>query len=108
MRNGIVFRKRGDRLLFVVPSDMESHIMYKYHDELGHTSVDKVCEMIMRDYWFPKTRDKVETHVANCLKYIAYSPKSGKKEGMLQAMPKGCKPFEVLHIDHFGPVEKVC
>lgn len=106
MRNGIIYRKREGKLLFVVPSSMESHILYKYHDELGHTGVDKVCEMISKNYWFPKLRSKVETHIANCLKCIAYSPKYGKKEGLLQAIPQEHQPFEKLHVDHFGPVEQ--
>ncbi|XP_036145206.1 uncharacterized protein LOC105831336 isoform X1 [Monomorium pharaonis] len=106
MRNGIVYRKKEGKLLFVVPSSMEASLLYKYHNELGHMGIDKVCEMINRNYWFPKIRSKVGTHIANCLKCIAYSPKSGKREGMLQAIPKEGRPFEVLHIDHFGPVVK--
>lgn len=106
MRNGVVYRKKKDKLLFVVPSSMESRILYKYHDELGHVGVEKVCEVISKNYWFPEMKSKVEAHVANCLKCIAYSPKTGKREGMLQIMPKEQRPFEVIHIDHFGPVEK--
>lgn len=106
MRNGIVYRKKDKRLLFVVPNSMENNILYKYHDEFGHMGVEKVYNMITRSYWFPKVRRKIEMHIANCLKCIAYSPKSGKREEMLQATPKECRPFEVLHIDHFGPVER--
>jgi len=41
MRNGLVCRKRGDKLLFYVPCAMEQEIMYKYHDEFGYFGVAK-------------------------------------------------------------------
>jgi len=31
--------------------------------------------------------------------------KVGKKEGMLQSIPKGNVPFEIIHIDHYEPVD---
>jgi len=40
------------------------------------------------------------------LKCIAYSDKSGKDEGFLHSIPKVSIPFDVIHIDHYGPVDK--
>lgn len=36
MRNGLIYRKKDKNILFYVPAAMESNVMYKYHDELGH------------------------------------------------------------------------
>ena len=36
MRNGLVYRKDGDKLSFRVPELMERNVLCKYHDELGH------------------------------------------------------------------------
>lgn len=106
MRNGLVFRKRGEELLFYVPKSMENQAMHKYHDEMGHIGTEKTTTIILRSYWFPNLRDKVETHIRNCLKCISYSPSSGKAEGFLHSIPKGNISFMTLHIDHFGPVDK--
>jgi len=43
------------------------------------------------------------SHINNCLKCVAFSPNTGK-EGFLPSIPKGSKPFELIHIDHYGPV----
>jgi len=43
-------------------------------------------------------------HIGNCLRCVAFSPKSGKEEGLLHSIPKGNVPFEI-HIDHYGPVD---
>lgn len=46
------------------------------------------------------------SYIANCLKCIAYSPDAGQKEGVLHPIPKGNLPFETLHVDHVGPLER--
>lgn len=105
LRNGLIYKKRGENLLFYVPRDMEPNILYKYHDEMGHIGIDKVCEIVQRHYWFPNLKKKVTTHVRNCLKCIAFSPTSGKVERKLHGESKEGTPFEVMHIDHTGPID---
>ncbi|GBP03953.1 hypothetical protein EVAR_91088_1 [Eumeta japonica] len=107
MRNGILYRKTNedDNVLFCVPEAMEGHVLYRYHDEVGHVGIDKTMELISGSYWFPKIREKVADHIRNCLKCIAYSDKHGREEGFLNPIPKSDWPFDVLHIDHYGPVD---
>lgn len=45
-------------------------------------------------------RKKVTDHSRNCYKCIAFNPQCGKVEGKIQSIPKGNKPFEMVHIDH--------
>ena len=106
LRNGLVYFKGSNKLLFYVPQAMEYQVIRMYHDEFGHVGRDKVVELITRFYWFPKLRDKVKNYISHCLKCIAYSPNSGKKEGYLHSIPKGNIPFDTIHIDHYGPLEK--
>jgi len=37
---------------------------------------------------------------------MSFSPRSGRPEGFLHLIPKGNVPFEIIYIDHFGPVDK--
>lgn len=105
MRNGVLYKKLSkNRVLFYVPLDMESHVLYKFHDEMGHVGINKVTDLIEKHYWFPQLKVKVKNHIENCLKCISFSSKSGKKEGFLHNIPKPDKPFEMLHIDHYGPI----
>lgn len=106
LRNGIVYKKQGGDLLFFVPERMESHVLFRYHNEMGHLAIGKTTEAIRRTYWFPKMRDKVDNHIRNCLKCISFTPSSGKIEGYMNPIPKGTMPFETLHIDHLGPIDK--
>lgn len=91
---------------FCVPENMENHVLYKYHNELGHVGIEKMVEVISKSYWFANIRAKAKLHIENCLKCIAYSAKHGKEEGFLHNIPKEEAPFQVIHIDHFGPVDK--
>ncbi|CAG9830063.1 unnamed protein product [Diabrotica balteata] len=104
LRNGLVYRKLKDNIAFYVPESMESAVIYHYHNELGHFGTDKTFEIISKTYWFPKLKFKIGNHIQNCLKCIEFNPKSGKSEGYLHSIPKGNLPFEMLHIDHYGPL----
>jgi len=106
LRNGIVYRKAGDKLLFYVPTAMEYQIIHKYHDEFGHVGAEKTCQLISQNYFIPQLNKKVKEYVINCLTCIVYSPKTGKAEGTLYSIPKGNLPFAQLHIDHYGPIDK--
>ncbi|XP_076660149.1 uncharacterized protein LOC143363456 [Halictus rubicundus] len=106
MRDGLVYRKHQDRILFYVPSTLESSIMYKYHNEMGHVGIEKTVRNITDSYWFPDMKSKIEKHIRGCLKCIAYTPNCGKLEGTLHCIPKGDKPFDTLHIDHLAPVSR--
>lgn len=105
LRNGILYRKRT-RLLFYVPSSMEKNVLFRYHDEFGHLGFDKTRENIVQNYWFPNLTEKIKIHIQNCLKCIAFSPPAGCKEGFVHSIPKGKVPFNVIHIDYYGPVDK--
>lgn len=107
LRDGLVYRKNKDgELLFYVPRQMENNVIRTCHDDLGHVGVDKVIGHITRVYWFPNLTERVKTYITNCLKCIEFSPKSGKAEGYLHSIPKGNIPFQTVHVDHYGPLEK--
>lgn len=106
LREGLVYRKDGKRLLFYVPQAMECNIIRTSHDDMSHGGCEKTIEVIRRSYWFPQMRDKVKHYISNCLKYITYNANTGKRSGFLHSVPKGDLPFNTLHIDHCGPLEK--
>lgn len=108
LKDGLVYRKVPNKnaLLFYVPESMEANVLKTSHDDLGHIGIDKCHEYISRTYWFPKMRDKIKKYISECLKCLAFSPDSGKKEGFLHSINKGKLPFETIHIDHYGPLEK--
>jgi len=85
---------------------MENHVLFRYHNEMGHMGSGKMIDAIRRTYWFPRIREKCEEHIRYCLKCISFSLTCGKLEGYLHPIPKGNLPFETIHIDHFGPVDK--
>ena len=104
MRNGLIYRKHNNGILFYVPEKMENHIL-KNHDELGYFGAEKTTKAIS-NYWFSNIVEKVKVYVANCLKCIAFSPSAGKGEGRLNPIPKGETPFSTYHVDHLGLMDK--
>lgn len=85
---------------------MENNIIYKYHDEMRHYGIESTVNNIIRIYWFPKLKQKVERHIKNCLKCIGFSAANGRKESLLHNIPKENVSFHTLHIEFLGSIEK--
>lgn len=106
MRDGCVYRKDRGQIRFYVPAALETNVMYKYHNEMGHVGTEKTVRNISDSYWFPNVRSKVGKHIKHCLKCIAFTPATGKPEGLLHTIPKGDLPFLTLHVDHLAPAAR--
>jgi len=50
LRNGLVYRKSNDRLLFYVPTDMREQVIRSCHDEMCHVGENKTVELIKQIY----------------------------------------------------------
>lgn len=105
-RNGVVYIKENGQLLFYVPCAMEHNVIKNCHDDLGHNVTEKTIEAIKKSHWFPNMRDKVKQYISNCLKCIIFNPSGSKAKGQLHSVPKGTLPFQTVHLDHCGPLEK--
>lgn len=106
LRNGLVYRTVGKKILFYVPNELIDNVIRICHDNMGHVGADKVVELIQNSYWFPNMKEKVKLYISKCLKCLSFTPNSGKTEGFLYPIPKGNLPFNTIHIDHLGPFEK--
>lgn len=106
VRNAILYKVIGAKSLVYVPEQMIQSVINKFHNQMGHFGVDKVCELIKRAYWFPKMREKVQNHVKFCITCISYNPRNKRYDGNLFEVDKPRVPFEVIHVDHLGPLER--
>lgn len=106
LSNGLVYRKQKNKLLFYVPESMENSIIRSSHEAIGHQAVNKTIEYLLRTYWFPEARKKVSSFIKNCLKCITFTGNKNKVEGKLHVIDKGDIPFQCIHIDHYGPLER--
>lgn len=105
LRNGIIYKKHHGGILFYVPEAMTRSVIQTCHDDVGHVGLEKTIDLINKIYWFPGMYSQVKNHIESCIKCLTYSVPSGKKEGKLHVYDKGSRPFETLHVDHYGPLE---
>lgn len=105
IRDAILYKKFKSRLLLYIPDGMIESVLNKFHNQFGHFGVDKVCDAIKKAYYFPNMRDRVTNHIKQCVVCIAYNPRNKKFDGYLQNIDKGILPFNMVHIDHVGPLE---
>lgn len=99
----MLYKKYNDDLLSVILRGMQRDIIKQIHDK-GHFAVRKVEQILRKEYWFSRMREKIEKVIRNCVACILADRKHGKQEGFLRPLPKGNAPLEVFHIDYLGPI----
>jgi len=104
--DGLVYRKGSDKSRFLVPETMIFHIIRIYHDDMAHCGVEKTIQGIASNYWFPSMRRKVQNYVDNCVTCLVANAAINAREGEMQITDLPSVPFEIMHIDHFGPFKE--
>lgn len=104
--DGLVYRKGQDRSRFVVPESMINNIIRIYHDDMAHAGVEKTFQGIHGVYWFPTMRKRVRNYIENCVTCLMANSSTNRFEGQSQIESPPKAPFEIIHIDHFGPLQE--
>lgn len=73
---------------------------------MAHCGFDKTFNGIYTTYWFPSMRKRVRDYIDNCLICITANASTHAKEGDLELVSTPTKPFKILHVDHFGPLQE--
>lgn len=103
--DGLVFRKGSYKHRFVVPDSMISNLIRVYHDDMAHCGFEKTLQGISNKYWFPSFKKRIRNHIDNCITCLIADASSNSREGELQVTNTPTLPFEIWHIDHFGPIK---
>lgn len=103
--DGLVYKKDANgKALFYVPQEMEDNIIRLTHEKLAHQSVDKCCNQIKMQYWFPNMKNKVEIFIRNCIRCLVNAAPLRTNERNLHSIEKKPIPFDTIHVDHFSPL----
>lgn len=103
---GLVYRKDGTNRKFVVPDSMINNILRTYHDDMAHCGMEKITQGIAQRYWFPSTREKIADYIENCFTCVMSNNAMNRFEGETHLFPSAKSPMEMLHIDHFDPLQE--
>lgn len=101
-----VKENRKERLLYVIPRSMRKSTAVKFHDLMGHFSVDRTANKIKELYWFPYMKRYLRRHIAMCFECLMNKVPGGKQQGYLHPIKPGKRPFSLIHLDHLGPFVK--
>ena len=90
---------------FVTPRNMVELVLKLAHDNSlsGHFGIEKTCERIRRNFYWPNLKQDVEIHVKSC--YACNRSKHLRRKycAPLQEHTTGA-PMEQIHIDIMGPL----
>ncbi|KAL4152634.1 hypothetical protein QTP88_000467 [Uroleucon formosanum] len=104
--DGRLYRRNGDRLLWVVPDKARSQIARLCHNNVGHPASENTLERLRRHYWFPYMKKYVKGFVGSCLDCLYNKVPGGRWQRELHIIDKIGIPFHTVHVDHLGPFIK--
>lgn len=88
-----------------MPKLIGNNVICTCQDDLGHIGLGKVVENSFRVYWFPHMRETTIV-ITLTIAWNVYSPSNGKGEGYLHSVRKEDQPFDMIHVNHYEPLEK--
>jgi transposase InsO family protein/ribonuclease HI len=103
IEGGVLYKSEGGENLLVVPRSMQIEVIRKVHEQ-GHFGIKKMEELVSREFYIPKLRQKLENCMKSCVTCILCERKRGKQEGFLHPLDKEDGPLSTYHIDHLGPI----
>jgi len=103
IKQGLLYRKHGDKLLFVMPKTMRKSLLVAAHDLSGHPAVDRTVFNLLQDFWFSRMKRYVRQHINMCFECLLAKNPRGKRPGLLDSIPLGLRPIQTVHMDHVGP-----
>ena len=99
-KNGLLYKREGDKSLLLVPSALIQHILKQYHSHAlaGHRSRDRLYHTIKKTFYWPKMYADVENFVSACDLCSKIKTRQPLNHGLLQPI-RVKHPFELVGID---------
>ncbi|GFX87939.1 transposon Tf2-9 polyprotein [Trichonephila clavipes] len=91
-------------LLETTPHDNYIASIIKTAHERGHFTVLRIQDLVSKDFYILRLKDKVEKFIQNCVTCILTNRKRGKQDGTLNPIEKNDLPLHTFHLDHLGPL----
>jgi len=85
--DGLVYRKDGENLKFVIPDGMINRVLRAYHDDMAHCGSEKTYQGIATSYWFLAMRKKIHDYISNCFTCIMADDTRNRLEGETNISP---------------------
>ncbi|GFV95734.1 retrovirus-related Pol polyprotein from transposon 412 [Trichonephila clavipes] len=96
VKNKLLYKTVNGTDLLVVPDEMLASIIKTAH-ERGHFAVLRTQDLVSKDFYIPRLKDKVEKCFQNCVTCILTNWKRGKQDGTLNPIEKKT----IYHSIHF-------
>ena len=100
-RHGLFMKKENGYVRVIKRPDHEE-IMIQLHEN-GHLGIKAVMSQLRRRYWWPKAQKDVEHFIKTC---EACQRDKKPKEATDIYPIKATRPFEIIGIDHVGPLKE--
>ncbi|GFS68321.1 transposon Ty3-I Gag-Pol polyprotein [Trichonephila clavipes] len=87
VKNKLLYKTVNGTDLLVAPDEMRANIIKTAH-ERGHFAVLRTQDLVSKDFYIPRLKDKVEKCIQNCVTCILRNRKRVKQDGTLNPIEK--------------------
>lgn len=90
------------RFMFVLPKCMRKRLVVQSNELMCYFALDKTLAKIQESFSFLRMRNCARKHISQCSECLSNKIPAGKREGLLNPIPPGTRPFEEVYMDHMG------
>jgi hypothetical protein len=100
--NDLIIRIKNNFHKILVPENLRSKLIEKFHKIFGHIGTKKMLKLISTCYFWPKMTELISNFVKNCSVCQTNKIIKIKKYGSLSQLGPALQPYDIVSIDTVG------
>jgi hypothetical protein len=102
----MLFKIKKDKHILILPTRLKIMVLNTFHDNQGHMGFEKTFDKIKSRYWWKNYRYEIDKYIKECETCQKNNRIMTPKSGYLSPRDVPINPYEVISIDHLGPLPK--
>ncbi|XP_025833815.1 uncharacterized protein LOC112905482 [Agrilus planipennis] len=101
VRDDILWEKKENTWLMIVPTSLQPQLIYKYHDEAGHPDIQETVRQISQFYKWTNLKSDISSYIRQCR--ICQCSKNQRVTQAPLRPRQPLTPWDTIALDLMGP-----
>ena len=100
--DGVIYKFHKNKKRIYIPDSLTYELIDKFHTEYGHIRIKQMTMLITKNYYFPKSNERIKKFCDACDTCIKNKSRIQKALGQLSQLGPATRLYEIIAIDTVG------